>query len=371
MPDKSIDNSKKQLTRREFIEIAAIGSGSAFLHSSIFASGQPNTTRLDGYMKKYITSPVINSHVHVLPEIGYDLSKLFTEMDETGQDIAIFQLMDKVPDSSKTIIDYLEQGRSYCDEFPGRLIPFVGIHPGNPDALQLVDTAINKYKVAGFGEMIFSLWANRGIGSAYGLSKEITPTDKTYCWPFYQKLQDSGALALFDATQVDGGDGICYSSADYFQKIAEAFPGLNFVIAGACITSDYTGENTEKCIELCQTYDNVYLDIHDWQVVEDKTGRFDAHGFKDKGGIHYLYSFLRRLFDHPKSRSKILFGSDWPLANLTVGMNELQWATLIMESFKANGYSFTSEEWKLFFYSNALGFLKKSRYFDEKTYHLS
>ena len=153
-----------------------------------------------------------------------------------------------------------------------------------------------------------------------------------------------------------------------FKEIARAFPGLNFVIAAACITSDYTGENTEKCIELCQTYDNIYIDIHDWQVIEDKTGKFSAHGFQKRGGIKYLYSFLRRLFDHEKSRSKVFFGTDWPLANLTIGMDELQWVKLIMENIKDSGYSFTREEWEMFFGLNALGFLKKSKYFDESRY---
>ena len=358
------------MIRREFIKTVVVGAGSALLRASAFASEKLNLSQ-NGYMKRYLSKPVINSHVHILPVLGYDLSKLLEEMDETGQDIAIFQLMDKMPDLGKTIIDYLEEGKAYCAEAPGRLIPFVGIHPANPESLELIDTAINRYAVAGFGEMIFSLWANRGIGKAYGLAREILPTDKTYCWPFYQKLQEAGALALFDATQLDGGDGICYSSADHFQEIAEAFPKLNFVIAGACITSDLTGENTEKCIELCQAYPNVYLDIHDWQVVEDKTGRFDAHGFKERGGIKYLYRFLRRLFDHPNSRSKVLFGSDWPLANLTVGMNELHWAKLIMENAEASGYSFTDQEWEMFFHSNAVNFLKKSRHFDGNAYQFT
>lgn len=346
------------------------GAG-AFMALSLWPTSLNALTKQDrkthGFLRQYIKTPIINSHVHILPSMGYAPSKLIEEMDNTGQDIAIFHLMDSVP-SNRTTLQYLEDGKSYCDQYPGKLIPFIGLYPGNPESLDLIDTAINDYGIVGFGEMIFSLWAKNKIGKRYGLSKEILPTDKKYCWPFYQKLQDLGVVALIDATQTDGGDGICYSCADHFKEIARAFSGLNFVIAGACITTDYTGENTEKCIELCQTYDNVYLDIHDWQVVEDKTGRFTEYGFKKRGGIRYLYRFLRRLFDHKKSRTKVFFGSDWPIANMTINMDELQWVKLIMENAEDSGCAFTVEEWEMFFGLNALGFLKKNKYFDISKY---
>lgn len=362
------------MTRRKFFKITALGTVGAMafaMDSPSMSAASPAGENKTAYLKQFVKVPVINSHVHILPRLRYDTAGLIAEMDRTGQDVAVFQLMDKVPRANRTVLEYLKDGKSYCAEAPGRLIPFMGIHPGNPEALQLAEAAVQDYGIVGFGEMIFSLWARNRIGKAYGLDREILPSDKKYCWPFFKKLQDLGAVAVIDATQLDGGDGVCYSSADHFEEIAKAFPGLNFVIAAACITSDLTGENTEKCIQLCQSYDNVYLDVHDWQVVEDPTGRFAVHGFQKRGGIKYFYSFLRRLFDHEKSRSKILFGSDWPLANLTIGMNELEWLQIIMENAKKSGYPFSTEEWEMFFGLNALGFLRKSKYFDETKFALA
>jgi len=52
-------------------------------------------------------------------------------------------------------------------------------------------------------------------------------------------------------------------------------------------------------------------------------------------------------------------------------MNEIQWLKIIIENSKNSGYPFSTEEWEMFFGLNALGFLRKSKYFDETKYALN
>jgi predicted TIM-barrel fold metal-dependent hydrolase len=97
----------------------------------------------------------------------------------------------------------------------------------------------------------------------------------------------------------------------------------------------------QRMLELAEKYDNLWLDVDDWQVVESK-------------GIERLLGYLRRALDGP-ARERIMFGSDYPV--FAWMYTEAGWIEFILDHMGKSDVKFSEEELELFFSGNALSYL--------------
>jgi predicted TIM-barrel fold metal-dependent hydrolase len=138
-----------------------------------------------------------------------------------------------------------------------------------------------------------------------------------------------------------------FTEPHMYERVAKDFPKLKICLGGAGLRVAPVERDGamvpawQRMLELAEQYDNLWLDLDDWQVVEVK-------------GIERMLGHLRRALDGP-ARERIMFASDYPV--FAWMYSEAEWIRFILDGMAASEIDFTDDELELFFSENALGYL--------------
>jgi predicted TIM-barrel fold metal-dependent hydrolase len=296
--------------------------------------------QLDHYCRKYIN--------HKKAGRGFgsfeaNVAHFVKEMDEAGIDTSILLLLDFMrpftgiadgDPSGERAVKVMAQCAELCQKHPGRLIPYAGIDVRRgKEGTKLLEQAVKEFGFQGCGEIVTTLWRTR-------------PNDKELCYPFYEKCVELGIPVTIDCTMAYG-----YSDPPLFEEVARDFPRLRLCLGGAGVRVkplERKGAPSlpahDAMLKLAEQYENVWLDLDDWQVV-------------DKAGIRVYLDYLRRALNGP-ARNKIMFGSDYPV--FAWMYTEKEWIEIVLDDADRGEFHFTEEELAWFFSKNALRFIDRT-----------
>jgi predicted TIM-barrel fold metal-dependent hydrolase len=261
------------------------------------------------------------------------------EMDEAGIDTSVVLFLDfaapmlrkgPVDPSTERAEEALVAAARVAAHFPGRFINFAGIDVRRGAAgVPLLEKAVKEYGFRGCGEIVTTLW-------------QTPPDDREHCYPYYEACLGLGIPVMIDCTMDRG-----FTIPDQYEQVAKDFPKLQIGLGGAGIRVAPVERNGkmmpawQRMLELAEQYDNLWLDLDDWQVVDAK-------------GIERYLRHLRRALDGP-ARERIMFGSDYPV--FAWMYTEAGWIRFVLDHMASSDISFTDEDLELFFSRNALGYL--------------
>ena len=221
---------------------------------------------------------------------------LIKDMDEAGIDKSILLAVDYglAPGLSKpkvSIEEYNKWVADAADQYPDRLIAFVGVDPRRKNAVEILERAVQEWGMKGL-----KLYPPCGF---YPNERVVTP--------LWEKANELEIPVMVHSGPTFPQLKMKYSEPIYLEDILVRYPNLNIIIAhlgGGIWTEEVTG--------LRRLRNNVYADISGWQdlVYADKENAIQR--------LVHTYSILR---------SKCLFGSDWPAFNPQVSHKE--WVDMI------------------------------------------
>ena len=221
---------------------------------------------------------------------------LIKDMDEAGIDKSILIVVDYglasgLSKPKVSIEEYNKWVADAADQYPDRLIAFVGVDPRRKNAVEILEKGIQEcgmkglklYPPCGFypnESLVTSLWEK---------ANELRIPVMVHSGPGFPQLQ------------------MKYSEPIYLEDVLVRYPNLNIIVAhcGGVVWA-------EEVVGLRQLRNNVYADISGWQSLI----------YADKE-----YAMQRLVHVYSNLRSKCLFGSDWPAFNFQVSHKE--WVNLI------------------------------------------
>ncbi len=217
------------------------------------------------------------------------------------------------------------------EQFPGRFVNFAGIDLRRGAAgVPLLEKAVKEHGFKGCGEITTTLW-------------QTPPDDRERAYPYYETAQGLGIPVMIDCTMDRG-----FTEPRMYEQVAKDFPKLRIGLGGAGIRVAPVEREGNKVPasdvirELAEKYSNLYLDLDDWQVADEK------------GALRFL-RYLRRALDGP-ARRRIMFGSDYPV--FAWMYTQKGWIEFLLDHMAKKAVSFTDEELGLFFSRNALDYLR-------------
>jgi predicted TIM-barrel fold metal-dependent hydrolase len=394
-------NLCKHLTRRDTVKLMA-GAGAALgLRTPLCFADAPQS----GFLKSYVSGRTINVHAHLyaaewwslppaegpdpgsmLAAVPYfrdsraaeakaiaamdeatreryeeysrrrlagttleDDARLFLgQCDEAGIDTVVNLTTDNVPipaaDGKRYGASFetvLEANATLREAFPGRIITFAGIDPRHgAEAVRMLELAVKDYGCVGYGEMISTLWRTK-------------PTDKELVYPLLEKAAELDIPWMNDATMPFG-----YTDPPIYEQLAEDFPSLQIALGGAgtgvkpVVAADGSEQPAwEAMLDIAERYDNVWLDLDDWQGMGFHTG----HPMRSDAAVQVVLEFLRRALDGPAG-DRIMYGSDYPV--FIDLYTEKDWIEHLITVAEKGDVEFTPADWERFFSRNAMKYLK-------------
>jgi len=205
---------------------------------------------------------------------------LVQDMDEAGieksvvlgLDLSIFSGVD---DDVSLVTRYEIMHRAVL-RHPDRLIFYGGIDPRRPDALRLIDRALEEWDMRGV-----KIWPPAGIRP-----------DAAACYRVYERCERA-SIPVVVHTGHELGPFSSYPTRPILcDQVAADFPDLTLILAHAGMGW------WEEAAHTAAAHANVYLDIAYWQQKYLKSPRLFAEQ-------------LRYTIDIA-GRGRVLFGSDWP-----------------------------------------------------------
>jgi predicted TIM-barrel fold metal-dependent hydrolase len=163
---------------------------------------------------------------------------------------------------------------------PDVLIPFASVDPARPDAVDRIRRLVSEHDVKGF--------------KFHPNLQAFFPNDRSV-YPLYEAIAEAGLPALFHSghsgigTGVPGGGGfrLKYSNPMCLDDVAADFPELQIVLAHPSFPWQ------DEAISVCLHKQNVWIDLSGWSP-------------------RYFPPQLVQ-YANTQLRSKVLFGSDFPL----------------------------------------------------------
>jgi predicted TIM-barrel fold metal-dependent hydrolase len=160
------------------------------------------------------------------------------------------------------------------------LIPFASVDPARPDAVERARRLISEHGVRGF--------------KFHPNLQAFFPNDRG-AYPLYEVIAEAGLPALFHSghsgigTGVPGGGGfrLKYSNPMCLDDVAADFPDLRVVLAHPSFPWQ------DEAISVCLHKENVWIDLSGWSP-------------------KYFPAQLVQ-YANTQLRTKVLFGSDYPL----------------------------------------------------------
>lgn len=259
---------------------------------------------------------------------------LLDELDQAGIDTAVHQMVDHSAKPSTIGRHYvagfdrmMADAKRIREQNPGKIITMAGIDPrlGKADAVRRFEVAIKDYGCKGLGEVVLQQF-------------ELYPHDQSL-YPLYEKCLE------FNVPFVGNCEGPSpFTMPKEFEKVARDFPDLKICLAGSGRprAASQSIAPIADAIRLASEYENVYLDTADWQR-------------RDKEGIELYLLFLRQCFDS-NAKSKIMFGSDFPVA--VAAYHTKDWIDVVINRAGDFGFAFSDAEITSYFSGNPLDFLK-------------
>jgi hypothetical protein len=217
-------------------------------------------------------------------------------MDDAGIDKSVLLPIDfgLAPGLSKPKVSIEEINKGVADaadQYPDRLIAFVGVDPRRKNAVEILEKGFQERGMKGL-----KLYPPCGF---YPNDPVVTP--------LWEKANELGIPVM-----VHSGPGfpqlkMKYSQPIYLEDVIIRYPNLNIIVAhcGGAVWA-------EEVVGLRQLRDNVYADISSWQSM----------AYVDKE-----YAMQRLVHIYSNLRSKCLFGSDWPAFNFQVSHKD--WVNMI------------------------------------------
>ncbi len=265
---------------------------------------------------------------------------LISEMDSAGIDIAVNNCMDEYrqPFGRTYVVPVertLEDIARMAIKYPGRLVNFFGVDPRRgKDGLALMRRAVEEFGVCGMGEWLTERWS-------------VFPNDRVVAYPFLELCADLGI-----PYGNNGSSPYATQAPGVFEQILKDFPTLKVVHQAAGLMTDAEREKYPdmvdlpyQLLDLAEKYDNFWLDIDDWQRLDDV-------------GKLRLFRFLRRTFDGPAA-GRIMFGTDFPV--FTRPVSAAYFVGSVLNDGPQLGIRFTDNELNMLFSTNALRFLDGPR----------
>jgi uncharacterized protein len=250
------------------IDLTAVSAIDVHVHTELTRDGHdPMPPHLRDAARRYFKSdqalPTVDDVAAYYRERGL-AAVLFTVDWETQSGIP--------PIPNEEILDAARQN-------PDVIIPFVSVDPGRPDALERIGA------LAAAGARGFKFHPNL---------QAFFPNDRGL-YPLYEAIAEAGVPALFHSghsgigTGVPGGGGLRlkYSNPMCLDDVAADFPALQIVLAHPSFPWQ------DEAISICLHKDNVWIDLSGW-----------SPKYFPPQLVQYANTQLR---------SKVLFGSDFPL----------------------------------------------------------
>jgi predicted TIM-barrel fold metal-dependent hydrolase len=163
---------------------------------------------------------------------------------------------------------------------PDVLVPFASVDPARADAVERAARLIDEHHVKGF--------------KFHPNLQAFSPNDRS-AYPLYEVIAEAGLPALFHTghsgigTGLPGGGGfrLKYSNPMHLDDVAADFPELQVVLAHPSFPWQ------DEAISVCLHKENVWIDLSGWSP-------------------RYFSPQLVQ-YANTQLRSKVLFGSDFPL----------------------------------------------------------
>jgi predicted TIM-barrel fold metal-dependent hydrolase len=304
---------------------------------AVAAFDEETRARYEDYQRKRLSGTTLE-----------DEARLFlSQCDEAGIDTVVNLTTDNVPIPAADGKRYgaafetvLEENMKVREALPGRIITFAGIDPRKgAEAVRMLEVAVEDYGCAGYGEMISTLWRTK-------------PTDKDVVYPLLEKAADLEIPWMNDATMPFG-----YCDPPIYEQLAKDFPTLQIALggAGSGVKPVVAADGTEKpawdaMLEIAERYDNIWLDLDDWQGMGFHTG----HPMRSDEGVKVVLEYLRRALDGPAG-DRIMYGSDYPI--FVEMYTEKDWIEHLFSVADSCEIEFSAAEWERFFSTNAKRFL--------------
>jgi len=213
---------------------------------------------------------------------------LIKDMDEAGIDKSVLLTVDYglAPGLSKpkfSIEEYNKWVADAADQYPDRLIAFVGADPRRKNAVEIFEKAVQEWGMKGL-----KLYPPCGF---YPNEKIVTP--------LWEKANELEIPVMVHSGPSFPQLKMKYSEPIYLEDVLIRYPKLNIIVA-------HCGGVTwaEEVVGLRQLRDNVYADISGWQGMTYAAGK--------------EYAMQRLVYIYSNLRSRCLFGSDWPAFNFQV-----------------------------------------------------
>ncbi|MGQ9720942.1 MAG: amidohydrolase family protein [Candidatus Jordarchaeum sp.] len=273
---------------------------------------------------------------NIMPDFWQkDASKLVENMDNAGVDKAVIMPVDfelKVGKAKMTIEEQNLYHARAADEYPDKLISFVGVDPRRGEkALELFEKGVTE-------------WGMKGLkfhpDAGYYANDPL-------CFPLYEKCVEYDVPLLCHCGLIFLPFEVKYNNPIYLDDVQTTFPELKIIAAHIGGIS-----GTLTLAEIGSLKSGISTEI-------SYTGQMLA-----RGTPRFLLNNLRMLMDLPLTfavpfKNRILFGSDWPYANAMMELKEwVNWIKKLPEKGKEYGLKFTEEEVRLILGENAKKILK-------------
>lgn len=174
-----------------------------------------------------------------------DAERMITAMDRAGVDRAILLPMDWGPrfTTARPLEDYQAQTLRAARRYPDRFIPFAGVDPRRPDALERVSALVDAEEVVGL-----KLYPSAGWDPTHPAAREL-----------YDLMARKGMPVLFHT-----GDPLpildsALGDPLLLDPVADTFGDLTIIAGHAGATSRW-----DRAVELARRHSNVLLETSVW-----------------------------------------------------------------------------------------------------------
>lgn len=281
------------------------------------SADQHGWSHLSSHINRDVTLGLQGASVASLKEYA---SRYVERMDEAGIRVSCLNIRDRELEGGfrTSYLNVLQQVASMRDAYPDRFILFCGIDPNRGSAgVDLLEHAVKRLGYRGLGEILPHI-------------HRFSPDDKDLCYSLYEKAAKLQIPVSANLTSLPNRSlGLVYSP-QRFDQVSQDFPGLNI-----CLSSAGFPYWIDSAFKLAESRPGIFIDTADWVTT-------------DKRAIARSLGFLRRALDGG-ARYKIMYGGD------TADPNQQKmgrWADLLVKDAPKYGFTFTTEELRLYFVDN-------------------
>lgn len=257
-----------------------------------------------------------------LPDVDKRAASILAEMDEAGIDVSVVFLGDYGLRLGESALSVAEENQAIARlgrENPSRIVPFAGVDPRRPEALELFQHAVDQ-------------WGMRGLKLHPGTGYD--PGDPV-CRPFFEFAGARGIPVVVHTGPMASPLVSHTARPVNLDPVAADFPDTTIVL-------QHAGQRCwwEEALNVAFWKPNIYLELSMWQW----TYRFDREGF-----VRALGRMKQEI-----GLDRVLFGSDFPGLAETMGLREWVEVFTDLPNFAADyGVEITPDEARAILGGNA------------------